>query len=98
MRLLLLCNQKDKLKICLDYPKEAPLVKFSPPLKHPNVSLDGTVSIPYLDNWRSSSQLKGLISSIYKILKSPLIEESVNLEAVYEYVSQKIQVSWNNIT
>ena len=73
-------------------------MKFSPPLKHPNVSLDGTVSIPYLDNWRSSSQLKGLISSIYKILKSPLIEESVNLEAVYEYVSQKIQVSSNNIT
>ena len=73
-------------------------MKFSPPLKHPNVSLDGTVSIPYLDNWRSSSQLKGLISSIYKILKSPLIEESVNLEAVYEYVSQKIQVSYNIIT
>ena len=70
-------------------------MKFSPPLKHPNVSLDGTVSIPYLDNWRSSSQLKGLISSIYKILKSPLIEESVNLEAVYEYVSQKIQVRLN---
>ena len=86
---------KRNYKYFSDYPKEAPLVKFSPPLKHPNVSVDGTVSIPYLDNWRSSSQLKGLISSIYKILKSPLIEESVNLEAVYEYVSQKIQVRLN---
>merc|ERR1712193_394165 len=81
---------------CLtDYPSEAPEIRFVPPIPHPNVTESGFVSIPYLDRWGKKSTLAGLITAIYKVLDKPLIEEAVNLHAVYEFSAQSLTYKSN---
>ena len=75
-----------------DYPATPPSVIFSPPIAHPNVTDDGIVSLPYLDQWTKKSTLTGVITSIYKAMSQPLIEQAVNLHAVYEFTDQSLSV------
>merc|ERR1711970_974311 len=83
------------VKCEMDYPATPPSVIFSPPIAHPNVTAEGTVSVPYLDQWTSKSTLTGLITSIYKLMSKPVVEQAVNLHAVYEFTAQSLSYKTN---
>jgi len=57
-----------------DYPYRPPNILWRTPIFHPNISPSekgGKVSCDYLNNWRFSYSLKGLVSAISKLLRNP---------------------------
>ena len=67
-----------------NYPFEAPTAVFVTPIIHPNISIDGTLCIDTLKNWKANLSVQTVLLSILSIMASPnlnnaLVPEIANL-------------------
>ena len=66
-----------------EYPSKPPLVKFSPPLYHPNVYPSGTVCLSILDeskDWKPSVTIKQILHGIQELLDNPNMSDPAQRE------------------
>lgn len=83
------------LKFPLDYPLSPPLLKFTPPLLHPNIYADGTVCISILhppgedpnqyerpeERWSPVQSIEKILLSVISMLAEPNPESGANIDA-----------------
>lgn len=83
------------LKFPLDYPLSPPVLKFEPPLLHPNIYADGTVCISILhapgedpnqyerpeERWSPVQSIEKILLSVMSMLAEPNIESGANIDA-----------------
>lgn len=66
-----------------DYPSKPPVVKFTPPLYHPNVYPSGTVCLSILDgskDWKPSVTIKQILLGVQDLLDSPNMNDPAQRE------------------
>ncbi|MCO5562950.1 putative QRI8-E2 ubiquitin-conjugating enzyme [Meira miltonrushii] len=84
-----------KLTFPPTYPLEPPVMKFEPPLFHPNVYPDGTVCISILhaagddpnmyesssERWSPVQSIEKILLSVLSMLAEPNVESGANIDA-----------------
>ena len=79
-----------ELFFCTQYPKKGPMVKFIPPLFHPNIYQCGTVCLDLLtNNWKPEITISTLLKNLQDFLKSPNIHSPANMQAKKLYQSDR---------
>ena len=66
-----------------DYPSKPPIVKFTPPLYHPNVYPSGTICLSILNedkDWKPSVTINQILSGIQKLLDHPNMNDPAQRE------------------
>ncbi|CUM66772.1 uncharacterized protein PRCAT00004453001 [Priceomyces carsonii] len=83
------------LKFPKDYPLSPPVLKFDPPLLHPNIYADGTVCISILhapgedpnhyerpeERWSPVQSIEKILLSVMSMLAEPNSESGANIDA-----------------
>jgi ubiquitin-conjugating enzyme E2 I len=73
-----------------DYPSKAPLVKFTPPIFHPNVYQDGEVCLSILtDEWAPGISVKAILVGVQDLLDTPNPRSPANGEANMYFTKSK---------
>ena len=75
------------------YPEEAPKIKFKTPIYHPNVNMRkssnnlelGEVAFNAINNWKSSYNIKEVLTKLYSIFYYPNLDLTFSLEIAKEY-------------
>ncbi len=86
------------------YPFTPPIVRFNPPIFHPNITSTGVLSVPFInkEKWTPACGLNVLLTSIWSIIDDPLFpikasdkgkEEDDGCECANEH-ARKL---WDNI-
>ncbi|PWN27597.1 putative QRI8-E2 ubiquitin-conjugating enzyme [Jaminaea rosea] len=84
-----------KLTFPASYPLEPPVMKFDPPIFHPNVYPDGTVCISILhapgddpnmyesssERWSPVQSIEKILLSVLSMLAEPNVESGANIDA-----------------
>lgn len=74
---------KMSLSFSEDYPSKPPLVKFVPPLYHPNVYPSGTVCLSILNedkDWKPSVTIKQILKGVQDLLDAPNMSDPAQRE------------------
>ena len=74
-----------------EYPSKPPLVKFTPPLYHPNVYPSGTVCLSILnesEDWKPSINIKQILCGVQELLDTPNKDSPAQSEAFHEFTRQ----------
>ncbi|KAG2524279.1 hypothetical protein BBO99_00004378 [Phytophthora kernoviae] len=74
---------KMSLSFSDDYPSKPPLVKFTPPLYHPNVYPSGTVCLSILNedkDWKPSVTIKQILKGVQDLLDAPNMADPAQRE------------------
>ena len=79
-----------------DYPFRAPIVKFTTPMYHPNISTSGGICLDLLiDKWLPSFHIASLLISIRSFLDDPNPDHGLNSEALECFRKNKEQYAEN---
>jgi ubiquitin-conjugating enzyme E2 I len=75
---------------CSDYPQTPPVVKFTPPLNHPNIYSGGKVclsitNMPPSGTWRASITVKAILLGLQTLLDNPNENDPANSAAAHQY-------------
>jgi ubiquitin-conjugating enzyme E2 D/E len=74
-----------------DYPSKPPTITFKTPIYHPNISLNGNVSLGILDKkWNSELTISKVLSSVSDLLREPDKNCSVPSEILQQFKNNKI--------
>ena len=92
--------------ICKDnYPESAPDVKFKTKIWHPNIN-DGCISIEYLNHWKKTNDIRGIVTTLFDLLATPNFDSPLNsntLKPDFEkiakeynskYAGQSQEITW----
>jgi ubiquitin-conjugating enzyme E2 D/E len=78
------------IKIPVDYPFKPPEVTFRTKVYHPNISLNGTVSVDILRGaWSPMLRIPKILLSLSSLLSDPNPDDALNCDAARLYKSNK---------
>ncbi|KAI9143709.1 ubiquitin-conjugating enzyme/RWD-like protein [Paraphysoderma sedebokerense] len=80
-----------------EYPSKPPVVRFNPPIFHPNVYGDGKVCLSILnewDSWKPSTNMKQILLGVQDLLNNPNPSSPANQTA--ERLFRKDKTAYEN--
>lgn len=78
---------KVNMSFSQDYPSKPPIVKFTPPLYHPNVYPSGTVCLSILSedkDWKPSVTINQILTGIQDLLDQPNMGDPAQREPYHD--------------
>ena len=86
------------IRISADYPLSPPKVWFKTKIWHPDVDFDnGRIGISILQRteWSPAWTLQHILLAIWSLLNTPSLYEPANVQAAYEYMSNRLLFDTN---
>lgn len=81
---------KVRIDFSPDYPSQAPVVSFTPPIFHPNVYTSGRVCLSILTSeWRPAISVKEILMGVQDLLDTPNENDPANGQANSVYRRNK---------
>ncbi|KAF1815352.1 UBC-like protein [Eremomyces bilateralis CBS 781.70] len=75
-----------------DYPFSAPCVYFTTRIYHPNISLNGTITLELIkDNWSVGCKIPSIFVALNQLLLEPNLATAINREAENKYKTDRLQ-------
>jgi len=75
-----------------EYPSQAPVVSFTPPIFHPNVYSSGKVCLSILTSgWRPGISVKEVLVGVQDLLDTPNEKDPANAKANHAYLKNKAE-------
>mmetsp|Transcript_49319 Transcript_49319/g.56645 ORF Transcript_49319/g.56645 Transcript_49319/m.56645 type:complete len:161 (+) Transcript_49319:71-553(+) len=77
------------------YPWQPPQCKFVKKLRHPNITTEGHVCIPILDQyqWNCQTKMIEILEHIQRYLENPWSDDPIDLESYKSYTSSSSEFS-----
>lgn len=93
-----------EMKFYNNYPNSGPIdVQMRTPIYHPNIfSLNGHICVSYINDWKSTNNIIGIVNSIFDLLYESNPDDSYNdfnskkaQEFKYKYATPYQNIDWN---
>ena len=94
-----------EIKFTKNYPNEKPEVQMRTPIYHPNIyNGNGHVCVSYLNEWKNTYDIIGIVNAIYDILDEPNTGDSYLIgfdkkkaeEFKKKYATENQDIDWKN--
>ncbi len=60
------------------YPEKRPEVIFKTKIWHPNITEDGSICIDYLNEWKKTYNIRGIVTTLFDLLGTPNFASPLN--------------------